>query len=186
MGSDSAFPMLTAAHLIFFSKTMNTSRFLRKNKSNLIWSVLILGSIALNYGQIRRNMQDLIQTREIIATNSQRQTLLEEQLKSEQSQARIAETRYKAGCTIVVSSRLPKNLVTLVEGETVLDRTTKKSLPEGTVVCDGVGNTGVLVSGTNGQPPVVKKLAYTGKRQLAIDQVRKIRGAKVYYFTPEK
>ena len=130
-------------------------------------------------------MQNLSQARETIANNSQEQLLLEEQLAHEQAQARVAEARYKAGCTIVVAVKAAKNLATLVEGETVLDRTTKKSLPNGTVVCDGNGNTGVLVAGKDGVP-VVRQMAFTGDRALATEQVRQIKGAKVYYYTPEK
>lgn len=64
-------------------------------------------------------------------------------------------------------------------------KTSKKSLPVGTVVCDGNGNTGILAPNSKGVP-VVSDMAFTGNRELAIDQIRKIRGAKVYYFTPEK
>jgi hypothetical protein len=146
---------------------------------------LLAGTLLFSSKDISANMQNLSQARETIANNSQEQLLLEEQLAHEQAQARVAEARYKAGCTIVVAVKAAKNLATLVEGETVLDRTTKKSLPNGTVVCDGNGNTGVLVAGKDGVP-VVGQMAFTGDRALATEQVRQIKGAKVYYYTPEK
>jgi hypothetical protein len=164
---------------------MNTNRIWRKHGSKIIFGSLIAGSLLLSSKDISANMRSLSQARETIAGNSQQQLLLEEQLSHELSQAKIAEARYKAGCTIVVAVKAAKNLATLVEGETVLDRTTKKSLPVGTVVCDGNGNTGVLVAGNDGVP-VVRQMAFTGDRTLATEQVRKIKGAKVYYYTPEK
>jgi hypothetical protein len=141
--------------------------------------------ILLSSKDISASVRSLSQARETIAGNSQQQLLLEEQLSHELSQAKVAEARYKAGCTIVVAVKAAKNLATLVEGETVLDRTTKKSLPVGAVVCDGNGNTGVLTASKDGVP-VVGQMAFTGDRSLATEQVRKIKGAKVYYYTPEK
>lgn len=163
----------------------NHSRIWRKHGSKIVFGSLILGSLAFGHNDIQRNMQSLSAAREVINTNTNKSRLLEEQFKSEQQAAAIAEARYKAGCTIVVAANSPRNLATLVEGEPVLDRTSKKSLPLGTVVCDGNGNTGVLVSDGTGTP-VVGQMAFTGNRELAIDQIKKIRGAKVYYFTPQK
>ncbi|HEY9665261.1 MAG TPA: hypothetical protein V6C91_00565 [Coleofasciculaceae cyanobacterium] len=130
-------------------------------------------------------MQSLSQAREMISANSSQQQLLEEQLAHEKAQAAIAEARYNSGCTMVVAVNSPRNLATLVEGEPVLDRTTKKPLPAGTVVCDGNGNTGVIVHNAQGEL-VVGQMAFTGNRELALEQVRKIKGARVYYVTPEK
>ena len=164
---------------------MSTNRIWRKHSSKIIFGSLIVGSLLLSSKDISANMRSLSQARETIAGNSQQQLLLEEQLAHEQAQAKIALARYKAGCTIVVAVKQAKNLATLVEGETVLDRTTKKSLPVGTVVCDGNGNTGVLTAGKD-NVPVVGQMAFTGDRSLATEQIRKIHGAKVYYYTPEK
>jgi hypothetical protein len=164
---------------------MQTNRIWRKHGGKIVFGSLIAGSLLLNSKDISANMRSLSQARETIAGNSQQQLLLEEQLSHEQAQAKVAEARYKTGCTIVVAVKAAKNLATLVEGETVLDRTTKKSLPIGTVVCDANGSTGVLVPDKNGVP-VVGQMAFTGDRSLATEQIRKIHGAKVYYYTPEK
>jgi hypothetical protein len=164
---------------------MQLARIWRKHSSQIIFGCLIAGSVAQSSKDITRNMQSLSRTREIISTNTSQQQLLEEQLALEKSQAAVAEARYKAGCTIVVAVNSPRNLATLVEGEPVLDRTTKKPLPAGTVVCDGNGQTGVIVR-DNQKQLVVGQMAFTGDRSLALDLIRKIHGAKVYYVTPEK
>jgi hypothetical protein len=164
---------------------LNTNRIWRKHNSKIVFGLLIAGSLILSSKDISANMQSLSIARTTIAFNGQQQMLLEQQLSYEQAASKVAEARYKSGCTIVVAAKAARNLATLVEGETVLDRTTKKSLPINTVVCDGNGNTGVLIADKDGVP-VVGKMAFTGNRELAINQIKKIRGAKVYYYTPEK
>lgn len=164
---------------------MQTNRFWRKHGSQITFGVLITGSLLLSNQDITRNMQNLSKAKEVIATNNQQQQLMQEQLAHEKALSEVAEARYKAGCTIVVAVRSPKSLATLVEGEPVFDRTSKKYLPAGTVVCDGNGNTAVLAANVNGIP-VAAEMAFTGNRALAIEQVRKIQGARVYYYTPEK
>ncbi len=164
---------------------MNYKRIWRKHNSVIVFGGAIAISLLFGYNDIRRNMLSLSTTREFIATNNMKQARLEEQIKFEQQQAKIAEARYTRGCTIVVAVSNPRNLATLVEGEPVLDRTTSKYLPAGTVVCDSNGNTAVLRTNEKGVP-VARDLAFTGNRQLAINTVRKIKGAKVYYVTPSK
>ncbi|MBW4568061.1 MAG: hypothetical protein KME31_08560 [Tolypothrix carrinoi HA7290-LM1] len=164
---------------------MQFARIWRKHGSQIIFGCLIAASLAYSSKDIARNMLALSQVRQIIAFNSQQQALLEQQFAYEKAQASVAAARYKAGCTIVVAANSPKNLATLVEGESVLDRTTKKPLPAGTVVCDGNGQTGVIVRNSQKQL-VVGQMAFTGDRTLALKQIRKIHGAKVYYVTPEK
>lgn len=164
---------------------MNINRIWRYHHSRIVFGLLIAGSLLLSSKDIGLRMRYLSAARETISTNSAQQQLLNEQLALEKSQASVAESRYKTGCAIVVAVNSPTNLATLVEGEPVLDRTTKKPLPAGTVVCDSNGNTGVLVAGKNGIP-VVRQMAFTGDRSLATAQIRKIHGAKVYYYTPEK
>lgn len=164
---------------------MQFTRIWRKHGSQIIFGCLIVGSLALSSNDITRNLRSLSQVRQTIAANNQQQVLLEQQLAYEKAQAEIAAARYKAGCTIVVAVNSPRNLATLVEGDPVMDRTTKKPLPAGTVVCDGNGQTGVIFRNSQGRL-VVGQMAFTGDRTLALEQIRKIHGAKVYYFTPEK
>lgn len=162
---------------------MNKKIWRRHGKEILFGSLAIL-SLAFGHKDIMQNMKSMSITREVINTNQTKQQLLNEQFEREQQASKIAESRYKSGCIMVVAANSPRNLATLVEGEPVLDRTTKKSLPLGTVVCDGTGNTGVLIQSPDGA--VVGEMAFTGNRELAIDTIKKIRGAKLYYVTPSK
>lgn len=164
----------------------------RKYKTEITFGAIALVAVILSHGDIKRSMQSLGDERARIAANTQQQRRLEESQELAKSKAVVAEDRYKNGCTMVVAANSPRNLATLVEGETVLDRTTKKSLPSGTIVCDGNGSTGVLAPNADSSrgvaigTPVVTDMAFTGNRDLALATLRKISGAKVYYFTPEK
>lgn len=157
----------------------------RKHKLEITFGALASIAALFSHGDIQRSMNGLSEDRLRISNNASVQRRLEENAELVKAKAAIAEQRYKDGCTIVVVVNSPRNLATLVEGETVLDRTSKKSLPAGTVVCDVNGNTGVLAVNTDGVP-VVTDMAFTGDRQLALNLISKIRGARVYYNTPEK
>jgi hypothetical protein len=157
----------------------------RKHKTEIIFVSVALIAALFSHKDIQKGMDSLASEKERVSLKTAEKRRLEESQELVKTRAAIAEQRYKDGCTIVVAVNSPRNLATLVEGETVLDRTSKKSLPAGTVVCDGNGSTGILASNAEGIP-VTTDLAYTGNRQLAIEQVRKIKGAKVFYFTPEK
>ncbi len=157
----------------------------RKHKTEVVFVAAALIAAIVGHKDIQNSMQSLSQERAQIAIKSAEERRIEQSQEMARNKAAIAQQRYQDGCTIVVAVNSPRNLATLVEGETVYDRTSKKPLPSGTVVCDGNGNTGILKPDKNGIP-VVSDMAFTGNRELAIDQIRKIRGAKVYYFTPEK
>ncbi|OKH47310.1 hypothetical protein NIES2101_24025 [Calothrix sp. HK-06] len=162
----------------------NYGQIWRRHGSLIVFGVLVASSLSFGYKDIQSNMQSLSVARQTIASNENKQRLLDEQFKREQQASKIAQSRYKSGCVMVVAANSPRNLATLVEGEPVLDRTTKNPLPLNTVVCDGIGNTGTIVRSVNGL--VVGNMAFTGNRELAIDTIKKIRGAKVYYVTPSK
>ncbi|NJL63541.1 MAG: hypothetical protein HC903_19040 [Methylacidiphilales bacterium] len=157
----------------------------RRHKTEIIFISLALVAAAFSHQDIQRGMQSLSSERARITSNGEEQRRLEQNQELAKTKAAIAENRYKTGCTIVVAVNSPKNLATLVENEPILDRTTKKYLPNGTTVCDGNGNTAILAPNSQGIP-VATDFAFNGDRELALQQVRKIRGAKVYYFTPEK
>jgi hypothetical protein len=163
----------------------NTKRIWRKHKLEIIFGAVALIAAFMSSGDIQRSMHSVSEDRARIASNASEQRRLEENAELVKAKAVIAEQRYNSGCTLVVAVNSPRNLATLVLGEPVFDRTTSKPLPVGTVVCDGNGNTAVLASNTNGVP-VVTDLAFTGNRDLALAQLSKINGAKVYYFTPGK
>ena len=157
----------------------------RRHKLEIGFGAVALVAALFSHSDIQRSMQGLSEDRARIASNASEQRRLEENAELIKAKAVIAEQRYNSGCTLVVAVNSPRNLATLVLGEPVFDRTTNKPLPVGTVVCDGNGNTAVLASNANGVP-VVTDLAFTGNRELALAQLRKINGAKVYYFTPGK
>jgi hypothetical protein len=164
---------------------MLSRKLWRRHKLEIGFGAVALVAAFFSHGDIQRSMQGLSEDRARIASNASEQRRLEENAELIKAKAAIAEQRYNSGCTLVVAVNSPKNLATLVEGEPVFDRTTNKPLPVGTVVCDGNGNTAVLASNINGVP-VVTDIAFTGNRELALAQLRKINGAKVYYFTPGK
>lgn len=164
---------------------MINKRTWRKHKTEIMFVSGALLAALFSYKDIQKGMNSMALEKEQISIKTAEESRLERSQELAKTRAAIAEKRYKNGCTIVVSGNSPKNLTTLVEGETVLDRTSKKSLPAGTVVCDGNGTTGILALNAKGIP-VTTDLAYTGNRELALEQIRKIKGAKVYYFTPEK
>lgn len=157
----------------------------RKHKTEIVFVAAALIAVVVGHKDIQNSMQSLNQERALVSIKASEERRLEQSQELAKNKAEIAQQRYKDGCAIVVAVNSPKNLATLVEGETVYDRTSKKPLPSGTIVCDANGNTGILSPNKNGVP-VVSSVAFTGNRELAIEQVRKIRGAKVYYYTPEK
>lgn len=137
-------------------------------------------SLALSSNDIKLSMQSMSEIRQQLGSQSLKQTKLSEQFKFEQSQAKIAEARYQLGCVLIVAPENVRNLATLEEGDVIRDRTNGKSLPNNTVICDGNGNTGVIKDG------LVGLIAFTGNRDLVIQQVNRINGAKLYYYTPQK
>jgi hypothetical protein len=162
---------------------LSQKKLWRKHKLEITFGAVALVAALFSHSDIQRSMQGLSEDRARIASNASEQRRLEENAELIKAKAAIAEQRYKDGCTLVVAVNSPRNLATLVEGEPVFDRTTSKPLPVGTVVCDAQGSTAVLASNANGVP-VVADMAFTGKRELALAQLRKINGAKVYYVTP--
>ncbi|WP_144427392.1 hypothetical protein [Nostoc piscinale] len=117
-------------------------------------------------------MQSLSAIKEQNATNSEKQTKLEQQLAFEEEQAKIADTRYTKGCLPIVAGEYPNiRYVSIFEGQTLTDRHTETPLPSGTVVCDGQGNTGVVED--NG---VVGAIAFTGNRDVIAKRLKRFRG----------
>jgi type II secretory pathway pseudopilin PulG len=82
-----------------------------------------------------------------------------------QVRARLAESRYQAGVIFVVDPNKPEVPTTITEGLPVAQQgsTTGAVLPDGTIVGDRNGNTGVILGG------VVTDVAYTGNPQIVRD-----------------
>jgi hypothetical protein len=159
---------------------MKRNRFMRKHGSKVIFGGLALISIAFSHKDIQQNMNSMSEIRNQISASSLKQSKLATQLEFEQKQAKIAEARYQAGCVLVVAAENARNLATIEEGDIIRDRTNGKPLPNNSVICDGNGNTGVIKDNK------VDLIAFTGNRELVIQQVKRINGAKLYYYTPEK
>jgi hypothetical protein len=84
-----------------------------------------------------------------------------------------ANERYENGCLPVVNlgGNTPVNLA---QGMTVTDPKTKASLPPGTIVCDGNGNTGIISADDH----TVQSIAWTGDRKIINDSLTKWTGGK--------
>ncbi|MBD2254636.1 hypothetical protein [Nostoc parmelioides] len=150
---------------------MLTVRQWRKHKTSFIFGGLTLASLIFSSNDIARNMQSISTIKEQIANQSQKQTKLEQQFQFEQEQAKIADARYKLGCLPIVATQYPHRYVTLVEGQILTDRITGRILPQGTVVCDANGNTGVI-----GEDGAVSEIAFTGDRDMIAKRLKRFRG----------
>jgi hypothetical protein len=96
--------------------------------------------------------------------NNTRQMRLMATQQSIESQAAIADSRYRSGCIMVVASNSPDKLTALEEGKPVIDAARQRPLSPGAVVCDGFGNTGVIIRKDGS--PVVGEMAFTGNESL--------------------
>lgn len=159
---------------------MKRNRFFRKHGSKVIFGSLALISIAFSHKDIKQNMDSMSEIRNQIGRQSLKQTKLENQFDFEQKQAKIAEARYQAGCILIVAKENERNLATIQEGDVISDRNNGKTLPNNSVICDGHGNTAVIKDGK------ADLVAFTGDRTLVIQQVKRINGAKLFYYTPSK
>jgi hypothetical protein len=103
--------------------------------------------------QIRLNSQS--QARLTDATTDSKQKFLA-------ARAKLAESRYEAGVIFVVDPNDTSQLTTIIEGKPVAQQgsTIGATLPDGTVVGDVNGNTGIIFGG------VVSDLAYTGNQTI--------------------
>lgn len=135
-------------------------------------ALFFVGCIALSLAapNIKANMDSasIVQTSNRIKTQAEEEMRIQEQLL--ESQSKIADSRFKKGCVIVVAVIAPDKFTSLTEGLPVIDWVRKTPLSAGTVVCDANGNTAVIEK-RNGKP-VVGKTFYTGNQAL-IDKAKK-------------
>ena len=164
---------------------MVNRKHIRRHATEYIFAGIACVTAIFGHDDIQRQMNTLSADRSRISESASLLRQLEESAETAKQRAAIAVQRYKDGCTIVVVSNSPRNLASLVKGQPVFDRTSKAYLPEGTVVCDANGNTAILKNNAEGIP-VADSFAFTGDRQLALNLIRKIRGARVYYNTPAR
>ncbi|MBD2771125.1 hypothetical protein [Iningainema tapete] len=159
------------------------NKFWRKNKTIIIFGGLIAISALFSIGDMMDKGARLSQMRATITQSTFDQMQLEQNDEFSQKQANIANARMRRGCILVVDATSAKNLVTLPEGQPVKDRANKSYLPAGVTVCGANGETAVLRRNAQGVP-VISEIA-VGDRELVYENLKRIRGAKVYYNTPK-
>lgn len=173
---------------------MINRRFWRRNQKNIIFGTLILGSLALNHGDIGRNMSNISQMRAELEKQANNQTKLELNEENIAAQAVIANTRLKRGCIPVVDPHSKQidgftyfNLVPLQKEAPVRDRTNSSYLVSGTCVVGANGETAILEENNQGVP-VALNIAAGGSKELVDKNIRRIAGskAKVFWNTPTK
>lgn len=148
-----------------------TARTWRKHRTSIIFGGITIISLAFSSGDIARNMRSISSIKEQVAYQSQKEIKLEQQFEFEQQQAKIADARYQTGCLPIVGTQYPHRYVTIVEGQILTDRITGRSLPPGTIVCDGNGNTGVI-----SESGAVGAIAFTGDRDMVAKRLKRFRG----------
>jgi hypothetical protein len=145
-------------------------KWLERNPMNAVYFLGICVCLAIASPSIKANMTAMGEVQKLAQENSARQMRLMATQQFVESQGEIADSRYKSGCIMVVASNSPDSLTALEEGKPVLDAARKRPLPSGAVVCDGFGNTGVIVK--IDKTPVVGEMAFSGNQEL-VDAAKK-------------
>lgn len=154
-------------------------RWLERNPMNAVYFFGFCVCLAIASPNIKANMTAMGEMQKLAQDNSTKEMRLMATQQSIESQAEIANSRYKSGCIMVVASNSPDSLTALEEGKPVMDAARKRPLSAGAVVCDGFGNTGVIVKVD--KKPVVGEMAFTGNQKL-IDAAK--RRANKRYLLP--
>ena len=145
-------------------------KWLKCNPMNAVYFLGFCMCLEIASPNIKANMTAMGEMQKLAQDNSTKQMRLMATQQSIESQAEIANSRYKSGCIMVVASNSPNTLTALEDGRPVMDAARNRPLSAGAVVCDGFGNTGVIVK--VGNKPVVGKMAFTGNQNL-IDAAKK-------------
>ncbi|MEM7578291.1 MAG: hypothetical protein AAF316_00305 [Cyanobacteria bacterium P01_A01_bin.80] len=101
--------------------------------------------------------------------------ILQRQLDSEKEKAIIAEQRYKS-CLPVVGENFKNGthyFAGIQEGSLIQDRITGNTLPSGTIICDGFGNTASINS--DGK---ATNFAYTGDRDVIQKRLKRFKASQ--------
>lgn len=153
--------------------------WLNRNQAFALWFTGICICLAYSYPNIKANMEAMGEIQRLSQDNSNKQMRMMATQQAIESQAEIAESRYRSGCIMVVASNSPDSLTALEEGKPVLDAVRKRPLSAGAVVCDGFGNTGLIIK--VGEKPLVGEMAFTGNQKI-IDAAKN--RANKRYFLP--
>ena len=139
-------------------------KWLERNPVNGIYFFGFCVCLAIASPNIKANMAAMGEVQKLTQDNNTRQMRLMATQQSIESQAAIADSRYRSGCIMVVASNSPDKLTALEEGKPVIDAARQRPLSPGAVVCDGFGNTGVIIRKDGS--PVVGEMAFTGNESL--------------------
>jgi len=128
----------------------------------------VVGSLS-NVGKTF-NQFDELKARNLQSTNTI--NLLDQEEKTLEKQANIANKRYKIGCLVLVKGTHP-NLTysNLSAGDIPTDRHTNKPLVQGTIVCDSQGATAVIQGDGS-----IGSLAVTSNRAVIESRLKTFRG----------
>lgn len=128
----------------------------------------VVGSLS-NVGKTF-NQFDELKAKNLQSTNAF--NLLDQEEKSLEKQAKIANNRYKTGCLVLVKGTHPNlSYSNLAVGDIPTDRHTNKPLVQGTIVCDSQGATAVIQGDGS-----VGSLAVTNHRNIIESRLRTFRG----------
>lgn len=165
---------------------MKWKRFWRTHKVNIGFGVLILLALGFSHQDIKESIDGLSEQRRVAAENAKQVTALEQSQLLAEGQAKVANQRYEQGCLVIASPNTYTNgnqeqkfkFVSIVPDLEIRDRVTNKLLPDGTLVCDGQGNTGIIKDGKPGE------IAYTGNRELIKRTLERFGGTTQQYSQP--
>jgi len=133
-----------------------------------IIGLAVVGSLS-NVGKTF-NQFDELKTKNLQSTNTI--NLLNQEEKSLQQQAKVANNRYKTGCLVLVKGTHPNLFYSnLAVGEIPTDRHTNKPLVQGTIVCDSQGATAVIQGDGS-----IGSLAVTNNRSVIESRLKTFRG----------
>jgi len=130
----------------------------RRNYPNILKGFAAIGLIGILVSSIpdmQKQATKLAQIRDraSVINTEQEMTKLEKERLIERS--KVADKLYETGCnTIVVSPNDPSKFATLVQGQSVINPTTKQILPAGLSICTDKGEAAVLVDNGMGVPVV--------------------------------
>jgi|GEM_PF-6891497 hypothetical protein len=171
---------------------MLTRRQWRRNRKNIIFGILMVGSLAVNHQSIGQNMESMRSLRQELEIQQNNQTRLELNEEAIAAMAKIASSRLTRGCVPVVDPRYKEikgyryfNLVPLQKEKPVRDRTNKSFLVAGTCVVGANGETAILEENEEGIP-VARNIAAGGSKELVDRNIKRLAGAraKVFWNSP--
>lgn len=145
----------------------------------VVGGLIVAVFLALNGRENLATMQQQQQQAKAIAqANQQAEMKARLATASSQRQAETAKERYDSGCQMVFAQNDPNKFAAIQQGRAVLDATTGYPIPDGSVVCDTVGNTAIIANG------VADNLAFSPDREVIRAAMK--RYADAQYAAPQQ